>query len=198
MYLQTVLKGGHLWAYCLISSGLSYSFPSLCNQYYSREHSTILEKDASCVQSSDGIVNELYWKEQVGLSESLLSECASSKYASVHKTPPRCLKACLPFCFHVFRLLRISTKWKIGLFQSLLPQGTLVLFYHLLGHHRNLLEMKSWYFPERTLSWAWEHRDSTRCIIDEVWPLGLGARDDKYCKDSALCHTAFILNFFPG
>lgn len=59
----------------------------------------------------------------------------------------------LPFFFLASRLLRISTKWKIELFfffQSLLTKGALVLFYHLVGCHSNWMEMRSWYFPDKS------------------------------------------------
>lgn len=54
-------------------------------------------------------------------------------------------------------LLRISTQGKIGFFfPGLLPKGTLVLFYHFLGCHNNSIEMKSWYFSDKSLPPCWE------------------------------------------
>lgn len=154
--------------------------------------------------------------KSVILSESLPSECASLEHthSHTHKTPPFFLGACFSFFFFLAsRLPRMSTKWKIELFflsfflQGLLPKGALILLSHLVGCHSNLMEMRSWCFPDkspvtglRALNWGGHGPPGgvSKGLLEDVWPVGPGARDDGSCKDSAPCHrTCVVLNFLP-
>lgn len=66
------------------------------------------------------------------------------RHTQTKKKIPTCFSGalCSSF-FHLLRLLNFPTKLTI---QSLLLKGTLILFYHLLGHGSNWIEMKRIFF----------------------------------------------------
>lgn len=100
----------------------------------------------------------------------------------------------LPFFFLASRLLRISTKWKIELFFFKACWQRVPLYYFTTLWAVIVIGWKweAGIFLTRALSQAWGCMDwesqeppggISKGLLEEVWPVGLGARDDGSCED---------------
>lgn len=163
MYLQTVLKVGSLWAHCLISSGLSYTFPSLWINTTLESIPPILDKDTSYLHewmqwSSDTrcklVVLEISSQSYFQRGWWMVYLCKTHLYT--HKALTCFLGVCCSFLLLCFYGLRISTQWKTWLFKACCQREHLCYFTTFCLSMIIWLTWKADILPTRALPQSWE------------------------------------------